>query len=91
MNRRCLGCGALLRSGSRCAACRLPREPRALRGRPWMRLRARILERDRHTCQTCGQPATHVDHVVALARGGSDDPSNLRALCQLCNLRKGDR
>ncbi len=31
----------------------------------------------------------HVDHVVALANGGSNDRLNLQLLCPTCNLRKG--
>jgi 5-methylcytosine-specific restriction endonuclease McrA len=52
-------------------------------------------------CHICGHPAADaVDHVVALARGGSDtDPANLKpahhepcATCgHRCNLEKGDR
>ena len=52
-------------------------------------LRDQILARDRYTCRACGRPATHVDHVVPVARGGTDHPSNLRALCAGCNLEKG--
>lgn len=51
----------------------------------------RVLRRDGFICQSCGaqdQPL-HVDHVVARANGGSNDDSNLQALCEKCNLRKG--
>jgi len=33
----------------------------------------------------------HVDHVIPLTHGGSDDPSNLVTACGPCNLFKGDR
>jgi 5-methylcytosine-specific restriction protein A len=84
--RPCLGgCGALINSGSYCPRCR----PRNGSTRAWRGLREQILARDRYTCQRCGAPAGHVDHITALARGGSDHPANLRALCATCNLEKG--
>lgn len=53
------------------------------------RLRFEILRRDNHTCRYCGSAAPDapitVDHVVAVALGGSDDPSNLVAACKDCN------
>jgi hypothetical protein len=37
-------------------------------------------------------PATpHIDHVVSLARYGTNEPDNLQALCGPCNLSKGAR
>ena len=58
--------------------------------------RARILERNGHTCQACGagledkttdgRPVKLViDHHEAFAHGGPDDDRNLRVLCQECN------
>lgn len=32
----------------------------------------------------------HVDHVVSLAKGGSNDPDNLCLSCPTCNVRKQD-
>ncbi|MEV0382334.1 HNH endonuclease [Nonomuraea sp. NPDC050643] len=53
------------------------------------RLRHEIFRRDNHTCQSCGAKAPDVklqpDHVVPVALGGSDDPSNLQTLCEDCN------
>ncbi|WP_227979968.1 HNH endonuclease [Nocardia spumae] len=47
----------------------------------WRRLREQILERDNYTCYLCGRPgADTVDHIVSVARGGSDIPSNLGAV-----------
>lgn len=54
------------------------------------RLRYEILKRDGHTCQYCratDAPLT-IDHVVPVALGGSDDPSNLVAACRDCNAGK---
>lgn len=32
----------------------------------------------------------HVDHIVALVRGGSNNPDNLQLLCPSCNTSKAD-
>jgi 5-methylcytosine-specific restriction protein A len=84
----CLACGALTTNGTYC-----PRhQPRKARGgstRQWRNLREQILARDRYACQRCGAAATHVDHIVPVARGGADDPRNLQALCAACDLAKG--
>lgn len=60
-------------------------------GWAWQRVRVSVLLRDNYTCRYCGGPATVVDHVIGLARGGSDDPSNLVAACVQCNEIKRRR
>jgi 5-methylcytosine-specific restriction enzyme A len=62
-------------------------------GYNWSKLRLTILDRDMHLCQTClanGRPtqATEVDHVTPKADGGTDDPSNLVAICTTCHMAK---
>lgn len=60
--------------------------------------RAFVLDRNGFTCQQCGavagEPHTYnnsrktrlqIGHVIDKSQGGSDDPSNLRALCSVCN------
>lgn len=39
-------------------------------------------------CDVATRTGMHVDHVVPLARGGSNAVANLEAVCQACNLRK---
>jgi hypothetical protein len=54
------------------------------------RTRYEVLRRDEHTCRYChatDQPLT-VDHVIPVALGGGDDPSNLVAACKDCNAGK---
>lgn len=64
--------------------------------------RQRIFERDNYTCQLCLQPiamdkrAPHpqspsIDHIIALANGGTHEPNNVQAAHWLCNAIKGDR
>ena len=61
--------------------------------RAWRTLRAQILERDQHQCQVngdgCTLTATEVDHILPVARGGTDAPANLRAACRRCNRTRG--
>lgn len=95
--RRCLQCSALVSRGSRCPVHQAQHDAkrRPTQGRAGVRIRAAIHARDAgRPCSICGQPimpgeAVHVDHVRALARGGSDDPSNLRTAHKRCNLSKG--
>jgi len=60
--------------------------------------RAFVLDRNGFTCQMCGAVAgephpedtsrrtrLHLGHVIDKSLGGKDDPSNLRALCSVCN------
>lgn len=58
-------------------------------------LRFEILRRDQFTCRYCGAKAPdvqlHVDHVVSVALGGTDNPENLVTACAECNGGKGNR
>lgn len=42
-------------------------------------------------CAYCLAPATTMDHVVALSRGGAHDPSNVVPACRFCNFSKHDK
>lgn len=59
------------------------------------RLRFEIFKRDSFTCRYCGRksPAVvlEIDHVLAQAKGGNDDPMNLVTSCYDCNAGKSDR
>jgi len=66
-------------------------------------LRTMILERNGFTCQMCGagagdpdpfDPARkvrfHIDHIVPVSQGGTDDPLNLRVVCSACNAGRSN-
>jgi hypothetical protein len=59
----------------------------------WQKVKRQILKRDNYTCQYCGskKKPLHCDHIMPISRGGSNDPSNLIAACQRCNLSKHDK
>ncbi|MCF6338154.1 MAG: HNH endonuclease [Gammaproteobacteria bacterium] len=61
-------------------------------------IRAFVLDRNGFTCQMCGAVAgethpynsgrrtrLHIGHIIDKSQGGTDDESNLRALCSICN------
>jgi 5-methylcytosine-specific restriction endonuclease McrA len=39
----------------------------------------------------CGGPATSIDHVKPLSKGGQNLLANLRPACISCNARKGGK
>jgi HNH endonuclease len=59
-------------------------------------VRTLLLARERGLCASCAisflelARDAHVDHIVPLAEGGSNDVSNLQMLCSKCNLAKRD-
>ncbi len=57
-----------------------------------------VVARDRGRCAECGTDITnelretpHVDHIIPLSQGGTNDLVNLQLLCSECNLSKGSR
>lgn len=59
-------------------------------GRPWRRKRDEIFKRDKYTCQVCGRVGgeLELDHIVNVARGGTDDDTNLQTICNACHKPK---
>lgn len=55
-------------------------------------LRYEVLKRAKHRCELCGisafEKSLDVDHILPKVKGGSNDLSNLQALCFTCNRSK---
>lgn len=56
-----------------------------------------VLRRTDHRCWYCGdslnvsgKQSYEIDHVIPVASGGTNDPSNLVASCRSCNGKKAD-
>ncbi len=58
-------------------------------------VRYEVLKRAKFHCELCGisadKKALEVDHIIPKNKGGSDDISNLQALCYSCNSMKRDK
>ena len=59
-------------------------------------MRYDVMRRDGFRCVLCGRSAQdgatlHVDHIIPLAKGGLSEMSNLRTLCDRCNMGKSDK
>lgn len=48
-------------------------------------MNAAVMEAAGGRCARCGAPASEVDHVVPLARGGGNEVANMRPLCAPCH------
>lgn len=65
-------------------------------GSAWDKLREQIMLRDKGVCQPCWKlgkatPAHAVDHIKAKHEGGTDDCTNLQAICRACHAAKTQR
>jgi 5-methylcytosine-specific restriction enzyme A len=68
-----------------------PSRQAAYRG-DWARLRKIVLEREplcHWGLRGCTRISTTADHVLAVARGGTNDLANLVAFCWNCNQKRG--
>jgi len=58
-------------------------------------IRSQVFIRSNTRCESCGitndKKALEVDHIIPRNKGGSDDLSNLQALCYSCNSMKSDK
>jgi hypothetical protein len=61
-------------------------------------LRFDILKRDNYKCVLCGRSPSsninielHIDHIIPFSKGGKTKESNLRTLCNQCNIGKSNK
>ena len=102
--RTCVACGRLVLDGTnRCDLHKLPvrteaerlvTEPHRAKYRDpeYRRNRRIVLKRADGHCESCGggfgEPGPRVDHKTPLSQGGTNDLSNLWALCVGCHKAK---
>lgn len=57
-------------------------------------IRHEVFKKDNFRCVWCGKNNTitslEIDHIIPIAKGGTDELSNLRTLCVDCNRNRGD-
>jgi 5-methylcytosine-specific restriction endonuclease McrA len=62
------------------------RKPIRLRGKKYKELQLYVLERDKYTCQNCGQyTQAPPHHKILRSQSGDDSEFNLITLCQICH------
>lgn len=62
-------------------------------GKLWDKIRVTVMQQANSRCQHCLKQgrytlATQVDHIIPKAKGGTDDITNLQALCEQCHKIK---
>jgi HNH endonuclease len=69
---------------------RLERADVARRERIPDEVRLFVWQRDQGKCVKCGSPEQlEYDHIIPIARGGSNTERNIQLLCETCNREKG--
>ena len=55
-------------------------------------IRHEVFKKDNYRCVECSttkdKNTLHIDHIIPISRGGSDELDNLQTLCETCNLSK---
>lgn len=96
MEKYCPSCGRVLGEVDfkLCPYCGTKLEEREGRQHIPAKLRHAVLERDGYRCVECGatnkETTLEIDHIIPVAKGGTNDINNLQTLCRECNRAKSD-
>ena len=94
MEKYCKSCGRVFKDSDFkiCPYCGNQLSTRTGRQSIPRKLRHQVFQRDGYRCRECGatnkQTRLHVDHIKPVAKGGTNDLSNLQTLCEKCNRAK---
>lgn len=94
MEKYCKKCGRVFEDNDfkLCPYCGNDLETREGRQTIPRRLRHEVFKRDGYRCRECGaskdETKLEIDHILPVARGGTNDIDNLQTLCRECNRMK---
>lgn len=94
MEKYCKSCGRVFKDSDFkiCPYCGNQLSTRVGRQPIPRKLRHEVFQRDGYRCRECGatnkESRLHVDHIKPVAKGGTNDLSNLQTLCEECNRAK---
>ena len=59
-------------------------------------VRFEVFQYDNFRCRQCGVSSgsgavLEIDHIIPITKGGTNDRTNIKTLCQSCNLGKSNR
>lgn len=94
MEKYCKSCGAVFNDlkFKLCPYCGGELDTRYGRQPIPRKLRHEVFKRDGYRCRECGsskdETSLEIDHIVPVAKGGTNDIDNLQTLCRECNRMK---
>ena len=95
MEKYCINCGRVFKDSDfiSCPYCQHPLDEREGRQHIPKGLRHAVFKRDGYRCKECFKGREdgvklEIDHIVPVAKGGTNDIDNLQTLCKECNRNK---
>jgi len=94
MEKYCKKCGRVFEdlTYKSCPYCRSELSTRYGRQPIPRKLRHEVFKRDGYRCRECGaskdETSLEIDHILPVAKGGTNDIDNLQTLCRECNRMK---